>query len=728
MLRRFSSATALAVGLSLLPGCFSSQDPSSTAQDAERGQAGTFYLLSVSGPPLGGIVSSGTDGRISCGASTLGETRVDANGVLQHDPAWYPGAGRCGPAQVLWDETVVLAATPVGEGLVFIGWAGDCSGIGTCTLSAGADRTVVAIFGKPGSGHPNLMDPGEHGPAYDSQSYGGNPLVCTSCHGPALGGQGIAPACATCHDWPRPVEVTYTIGGTVSGLAAAGLVLGTPGQPDLPVAPGATSFTFSSPVFDGTGYDVRVVQQPAVPAQICTVAEGSGSVAGASVTGISVSCADSFTIGGVISGLAGSGLTLASPGQPDLVVPAGATGFVFATPVLGGAAYSVTVARHPQGPAQTCAVTSGSGAVGTADVGTVSVSCRGDWSRLAVGGGHTVGIRPDGTLWGWGYNEYGQVGTGAAGGSVLVPVQVGTDTDWSDVVAGDSHTVALKTDGSLWAWGLNDSGQIGDGTIGAGSARPVQVGTLTGWTSMSAGARHTLAIRSDGTLWSWGDATYGQLGRGASAVPDSQPRQVGSGSTWTSVAAGAFHSLAVQSNGSLWGWGFNSHGQVGEGSSGTNVGSPVQVGAGTAWTNAAGGILHSVGVRTDGSLWTWGGNSEGQLGNGTIGGLLVTTPTLVGSGTGWKQVAAGIYHSIATGTDGSLWAWGTNFQGQVTGSPSGVAVNAPTRLGTGTGWIRALAGGYDSLVLADDGSIWAWGSNAFGQMGDGTTVGAGLAP
>ena len=244
---------------------------------------------------------------------------------------------------------------------------------------------------------------------------------------------------------------------------------------------------------------------------------------------ISVTCADSFTVGGVVTGLAGGGLTLTSPGQPDIVVPAGATGFAFPDRVLPGAAYSVSVVRHPQGPAQTCAVIGGSGVVGPADVVTVDVACGGAWSQLAVGGGHTVGIRPDGTLWAWGSNAYGQLGIGTSDPlvPVAVPVQVGFDADWASVSAGDSHTVAVKTDGSLWAWGFNLYGQVEDGSAGTDRTSPVPIATGTTWTSVSAGANHTLAVRSGGTLWSWGDATYGQLGRGLSAVAASVPTQVG---------------------------------------------------------------------------------------------------------------------------------------------------------------------------------------------------------
>ena len=194
-------------------GCSGGKPPgASTSSAVAKGKLGQYFYVNIFTPPIGGVLTS-TVGGISCGASSLGTPTPDAGGVLQHNPVYYgPGttpswptvSSQCGvnhQTQVAWSDTVILTATPLG-GNAFLGWAGDCSGqASTCTLSAGADKTVVAIFGSPGSGHPNFTDPALHGPAYlDFLGSGASaPLVCTRCHGDRLQGQGIAPSCNGCH-------------------------------------------------------------------------------------------------------------------------------------------------------------------------------------------------------------------------------------------------------------------------------------------------------------------------------------------------------------------------------------------------------------------------------------------------------------------------------------------------------------------------------------------------
>jgi alpha-tubulin suppressor-like RCC1 family protein len=336
------------------------------------------------------------------------------------------------------------------------------------------------------------------------------------------------------------------------------------------------------------------------------------------------------------------------------------------------------------------------------------------WSSVAAGGGHTIAIKNDGALWAWGDRGYGQLGDGTTA-SKASPSQVGTGTTWSSVAAGNGHTIAKKSDGTLWAWGFNYYGALGFGTRTWNTWSPGQVGTGTTWSSVAAGGGHTIAKRSDGTLWAWGQNYYGQLGDGTTEIRSS-PSQVGTGTTWSSVAVGGAHTVGIKSDGTLWAWGYNSSGQLGDGTT-TSTPSPSQVGTGTTWTSVAAGYDHTLAIKSDDTLWAWGRNDYGQLGDGTTTSKPI--PSQVGTGTTWASVAAGNGHTIARRSDGTLWAWGRNDYGQLgDGTTTGKPI--PSQVGTGTTW-ASVAAGYDhTLAIKSDDTLWAWGHNHYGELGDGT--------
>ena len=184
-------------------------------------------------------------------------------------------------------------------------------------------------------------------------------------------------------------------------------------------------------------------------------------------------------------------------------------------------------------------------------------------ASLAAGSYHTVTIKTDSTLWAWGLNDYGQLGDGT-NENKNSPIQIGAETNWASVAAGEAHTVAVKTDGTLWAWGYNDYGQLGDGTNSSKNS-PVQIGAETNWASVAAGEGHTVAVKTDGTLWAWGLNDYGQLGDQTNKNKNN-PIQIGTDTNWASVAAGRYHSVAVKTDDTLWTWGYNDEGQLGDGS------------------------------------------------------------------------------------------------------------------------------------------------------------------
>jgi alpha-tubulin suppressor-like RCC1 family protein len=338
----------------------------------------------------------------------------------------------------------------------------------------------------------------------------------------------------------------------------------------------------------------------------------------------------------------------------------------------------------------------------------------GQSKKLAAGTAHTLFIDANGALWAWGYNAQGQLGQGANSNAVIVPVQVGSATNWTAVAAGYLHSMAIKSDGTLWAWGSNSYGQLGDGS-NTYRYSPVQVGSATNWVAVAGGALHSLAIKSDGTLWAWGYNLQGQLGVGDGASRNT-PVQVGTATDWMTVASGSQHSLAIKSDGTLWAWGFSSYGQLGDGST-TNRYAPVQVGAASNWTAVDGGLEHSLAINNAGTLWAWGRNIKGQLGDGSNSDR--SSPVQVGTAATWTALAAGIAHSLATQSNGTLWAWGSNEHGQL-GDGSNTDRNAPVQVGSATSWTALAAGEYHSVGSQGSGTLWTWGNNGQGQLGDGT--------
>jgi len=186
--------------------------------------------------------------------------------------------------------------------------------------------------------------------------------------------------------------------------------------------------------------------------------------------------------------------------------------------------------------------------------------------EIAAGEWYSVAIKEDGSLWAWGSNILGQLGGGEW--AEYAPIQIGTDTDWASITAGAFHTVAIKTDGSLWAWGSNWRGQLGDGTT-TDRHTPVRIGTATDWVSVTAGRVHTVAIRADGSLWQWGSDEMNLIDDMAGLTPT--PTRIGTDTDWISVAAGGLHTAAFKANGSLWTWGDNWYGQLGNGVSGWGI-------------------------------------------------------------------------------------------------------------------------------------------------------------
>ena len=283
------------------------------------------------------------------------------------------------------------------------------------------------------------------------------------------------------------------------------------------------------------------------------------------------------------------------------------------------------------------------------------------------------------------------------------------------VAGGYQHTLAIKVDGTLWAWGWNNTGQLGDGTT-IDKHSPVQTGTATNWTHVAAGYRHSLGIKADGTLSAWGYNYYGQLGDGTTTNRNS-PVKIGVATDWAQVIAEQYFTLAIRTDGTLWAWGWNSYGKLGDGTT-TDKHSPIQIGNDNNWAQVTAGSNYTIAVKTDGTLWAWGGNG-GQLGDGTT--TDKHSPVQIGFDTDLVQVESGFSHTLATKTDGTLWAWGWNSYGEL---GDGTTTNKfyPVQIDTATNWLRVAGGGFHSIAIKTDNTLWTWGRNNYGQLGNWTTT------
>jgi alpha-tubulin suppressor-like RCC1 family protein len=343
----------------------------------------------------------------------------------------------------------------------------------------------------------------------------------------------------------------------------------------------------------------------------------------------------------------------------------------------------------------------------------VQVSGLSDVTMIASGSSHNLVIKDDSSLWAWGYNSNAQLGDETTTNKSS-PVQVPEFSHVTMIAAGESHSLALKDDGSVWVWGHNVFAQLGDGTTTA-KRNHVQVSGLSHVTMIATGAFHNLALKDDGSVWAWGYNNYGQLGDGTTTIIKSYPVQVSDLSNVIMIAAGSYQSLALKNDGSVWAWGRNDYGQLGDGTT-TTKSSPVQVTGLLNVTMITGGFYHSLALKNDGSIWAWGRNNEGQLGIGTT--TNESSPVQVSGLSHVSMVAGGYYHSLALKDDGSVWTWGDNNRGQL-GNGTTTSASSPVQVSE-ISHVTMIASGYHhNLVIKDDDSVWAWGENYYGMLGYG---------
>ena len=333
------------------------------------------------------------------------------------------------------------------------------------------------------------------------------------------------------------------------------------------------------------------------------------------------------------------------------------------------------------------------------------------WKQLGAGYYHSIGIKEDGTLWGWGENSAGQLGNGSKVKSEI-PKQIGTDTDWTMISVGHTFNMAVKADSTLWVWGNGaNSDNYGDPLFA-----PIRLGIDSNWVKISAGYYNAYGIKSDGSLWSWGGNLTGELGTGDNMFRVYElPAQIGTDLDWKDVYGIHQNAFAVKNDSSLWGWGSNGSGKVGDGSY-TNRFSPVHIQSGSKWISIAGSGSHSMGVQSDGTLWTWGTNFLGQLGfPSAIEGF--NTPQQVGEETSWRKVTGRTGNCLAIKSDSSIWRWGHD--GKAFGEPL-YQIFSPILVSRGK-WTHVEASYYHALAMEPPYDKYcAIGFNNFNQIGIGS--------
>lgn len=466
--------------------------------------------------------------------------------------------------------------------------------------------------------------------------------------------------------------------------------------PDAPTIGTATAWetaatiTFTAPSYTGS---TSIISYTATsnPDNITNTVYQSGSGA-VTVTGLSPSTSYTFTITATNS----NGTSLPSGASNSITtVPASVSLYSFGVNDQGQLGQNDLVYRSS--PVQ---------------VGSAST-----WNYLASGRGHILATKRDGTLWGWGRGNNGQLGNNDSGATAprSSPTQVGALTNWSVITAGNYASFGIKTDGTLWAWGSNTNGQLGINTVVAKSS-PVIVGSDTDWADLVSGDDFIFALKTNGTLWCWGLNTNGQLGLN-DITNRSNPVQLGADTNWRTIGIGANYTLATKTDGTLWAWGDQSSYVGYYGVLGLNDlisrSSPTQVGTLTNWSILGkGGYTNttSFAIKTNGTLWAWGYNGDGRVGIniGSSAGNR-SSPVQIGSDTKWISVASG-NATAASGpaaaikTDGTLWTWAYNTKGSL-GLNDISPRSSPTQVGTGTDWIGSPAAGFGGGTVAIGGTL-----------------------
>ncbi|PWH84842.1 RCC1 domain-containing protein [Brumimicrobium oceani] len=347
---------------------------------------------------------------------------------------------------------------------------------------------------------------------------------------------------------------------------------------------------------------------------------------------------------------------------------------------------------------------------------TISAQC---YETLTFGGAHTIGQKPDGTLWGWGWGAWGALLT-----TNIVepnPIQLGIQTDWNKVTNGQHNTFVIKDNGTLWGAGGNEFGSLGVNSPNQLFTSFQQITTSNDWVKVSPSSYFTLALKSDSTIWAWGQNNNYQLGNSPATPEQLSPIQVGTDTDWAEISAGTSStSFAIKSDGTIWGWGSNPSSIIVMGSSTYTVATPTQVGTDSDWLTMSLGPQHILAQKQDSTLWSWGGG----VGLGMGGTPSVTNTPQPITTDKWISFTTGINTSYGIKDDGTLWVWGLNSHGQL-GDGTTTDRLVPTQIGTDSNWSSVQArNSFIVMATKTDGTVWYWGGrNYYGEYGNGLSYG-----
>ena len=328
----------------------------------------------------------------------------------------------------------------------------------------------------------------------------------------------------------------------------------------------------------------------------------------------------------------------------------------------------------------------------------------------------------DGTLWTWGNGESGRLGNNSTTDKSTPVTTFAGGNNWKQVSSGGSHCAAIKTDGTLWTWGNGGNTQLGNNSTTDKSTPVTTFAGGTNWKQVNSANLHTTAIKTDGTLWTWGNNTSGRLGNAVTTNVSTPVTTFAGGTNWKQVSGGNALTAAIKTDGTLWIWGLATLGRLGNGITTGNVSTPVTTFAGgTNWKQVSCGY-HTVAIKTDGTLWTWGGGSLGQLGNAVTTNASTPVTTFAG-GSSWKQVScSATSYTAAIKTDGTLWTWGNGEAGRL-GNAVTTNVSTPvTTFAGGTNWKQVSSKGFHCAAIKTDGTLWTWGYGGAGRLGNGATT------
>jgi alpha-tubulin suppressor-like RCC1 family protein len=341
---------------------------------------------------------------------------------------------------------------------------------------------------------------------------------------------------------------------------------------------------------------------------------------------------------------------------------------------------------------------------------------------IAAGSYHSITLDNQGKLYAWGWNYDGQLGLGDCGFDKdrTIPTLIRSELTFKAIVAGSRHSLALDTKGKLYAWGWNEFGQLGLDYSGCNTTRtiPTLVSKELTFRTIAAGSRHSLAIDTKGKLYAWGYNVYGQLGLGNSGYGKNRtiPTPVAPELTFKTIAAGYFYSLALDTKGKLYTWGSNDRGQLGLGDK-ENRTIPTLIKSELTFRTITARLKHSLALDNQGKLYAWGYNKDGQLGLSDYKDRAIPTP--VTPELTFRTIAAGDYHSVALDNQGKLYAWGNNEEGQLGMGDCGLSKNRsiPTPIKSVLTFRTIAAGSRHSLALDTKSKLYAWGYNKYGQLG-----------